>query len=118
MNLDFVSFLQNVLAGVLKFATSVLTLLFSPLIRAAQAVDFVTPILNDLISEISKNTDSALVFAISVVDDFLDLQFFAQIIAAIVSFLGAFLAYKLVTLLIRTVFSWLKIDSPLSGEKE
>ena len=118
MNLDFVSFLQNVLSGILKFATSTLTLLFSPLIRAAQAVDFVTPILNNLIDEISKNTDSALVWAISVVDDFLDLQFFAQIIAAIVAFLGAFLTYKLVTILIRTVFSWLKIDSPLSDKKE
>ena len=118
MNLDFVSFLQNVLAGILKFATSVLTLLFSPLIRAAQAVDFVTPMLNNLIDEISNNTDSTLVWAVSVVDDFLDLQFFAQIIAAIVAFLGAFLAYKLVTILIRTVFSWLKIDSPLSGKKE
>lgn len=118
MNLDFVSFLQNVLAGILKFATSVLTLLFSPLIRAAQAVDFVTPMLNNLIDEISKNTDSALVWAISVVDDFLDLQFFAQIIAAIVAFLGAFLTFKLVTILIRAVFSWLKIDSPLSDKKE
>lgn len=118
MNLDFASFLQNVLAGILKFATSVLTLLFSPLIRAAQAVDFVTPMLNNLIDEISNNTDSALVWAVSVVDDFLDLQFFAQIIAAIVAFLGAFLTYKLVTILIRTVFSWLKIDSPLSDKKE
>nr|DAH90011.1 MAG TPA: hypothetical protein [Inoviridae sp.] len=100
--MDALTALLNNVIGIL---TSVLSFVLTPLILLLSKLDFITPLIDELIKS-SEFTYSPWIHGLAIFDDLFDASFLFRLFGTIVLFLAAYWVYRVASAIVRAVLGY------------